>query len=91
MPDQADGLQLGICTGEGGIEEEVLICVNAWGAKRLVGERMLMRMSVYVREEARCWYSSLLKGLGQSPKAIWAIRASHYQKERVLLCLGNNL
>lgn len=33
MPDQADGLQLGICTGEGGIEEEVFICVKHLGSK----------------------------------------------------------
>lgn len=68
--DQADGLQLGICTGEGGIEEEVLIRVNTRRAKRLVGEIMLMGMSVYVGKRARWWYSNLQKGLGSSPKAM---------------------
>lgn len=31
--------------GESGTEEEVFICVDTWGAKRLVGEKMLMGVS----------------------------------------------
>lgn len=36
---------MGICIRDSGIEEEVFICGNTWGAKRLVGERTLMGAS----------------------------------------------